>query len=181
VQAARRMRELISGLLQLAQLSHQPSVLQIVDLSQVATHAMDLMQERDRDRRVEFVCAPAVRVNTDPTWIGVVLTNLLENAWKYSSRVQHARIEFGVQREAGGKVYFVRDNGAGFDMQHAKRLFKPFQRLHAHDEYPGSGIGLATVERLIRRLGGRVWAESAPERGATFYFTLEPDGQQQAL
>jgi PAS domain S-box-containing protein len=175
VQAARRMRELISGLLQLAQLSHQPSVLQIVDLSQVATHALDSMQERDRDRRVEFVCAPAVRVNTDPTWIGVVLTNLLENAWKYSSRVPHARIEFGVQHEAGGKVYFVRDNGAGFDMQHAKRLFKPFQRLHAHDEYPGSGIGLATVERLIRRLGGRVWAESAPERGATFYFTLEPD------
>jgi len=173
VQAARRMRDLISGLLQLAQLSHQPRTLQIVDLSQVATHAMELLQERDRERRVEFVCAPGVRVSTDPTGIGVVLTNLLENAWKYSARVAHARIEFGVQREAARTVYFVRDNGTGFEMQHARRLFKPFQRLHGQGEYPGMGIGLATVERLIRRLGGRVWPESAPGEGATFYFTLD--------
>lgn len=172
VQAARRMRDLISGLLQLAQLSHQPRTLQIVDLSHLATHALELLQERDRERRVQFVCAPGVRASTDPTAIGIVLTNLLENAWKYSSRVAHARIEFGVQRQNPRTVYFVRDNGIGFDMQYAKRLFKPFQRLHAPGEYPGSGIGLATVERLIRRLGGRVWAESAPEQGATFYFTL---------
>jgi light-regulated signal transduction histidine kinase (bacteriophytochrome) len=86
--------------------------------------------------------------------------------------VPHARIEFGVQRENDATVYFVRDNGTGFEMQYAKRLFKPFQRLHASGDYPGSGIGLATVDRLIRRLGGRVWAESAPGEGATFYFTL---------
>ena len=174
VEAARRMRDLISGLLQLAQLSHQPRTLQIVDLSLLATHAMELLQERDRERRVEFACAAAVFANTDPISIGVVLTNLLENAWKYSSRVAHARIEFGVQRANSHTVYFVRDNGVGFEMQHARRLFRPFQRLHVQDDYPGSGIGLATVERLIRRLGGRVWAESAPGRGATFYFTLEP-------
>jgi PAS domain S-box-containing protein len=174
-QAAQRMRDLINGLLQLAQLSHQSRTLQIVDLSQIATHAMELLQERDRERRVEFVCAPSVRVSTDPTGIGVVLTNLLENAWKYSSRVPHARIEFGVQHENPRTVYFVRDNGAGFEMQYAQRLFKPFQRLHAAAEYPGTGIGLATVERLIRRLGGHVWAESAPQQGATFYFTLDPE------
>lgn len=173
VQAALRMRDLISGLLQLARLSHQPRTLQIVDLSQLATHAMELLQERDRERRAEFVCAPTLRASTDPTTIGVVLTNLLENAWKYSSRVPHARIEFGVHGDGKRTVYFVRDNGAGFDMQHARRLFKPFQRLHAQGEYPGTGIGLATVERLIQRLGGRVWAESAPGQGATFYFTLD--------
>ncbi|HEY7642632.1 MAG TPA: ATP-binding protein [Steroidobacteraceae bacterium] len=172
VQAARRMRDLINGLLQLAQLSHQPRSLQIVDLSQLASHAMELLQERDRERRVEFVCAPGVRASTDLTAINVVLTNLIENAWKYSSQVPHARIEFGVQRENDATVYFVRDNGTGFEMQYAKRLFKPFQRLHASGDYPGSGIGLATVDRLIRRLGGRVWAESAPGEGATFYFTL---------
>jgi PAS domain S-box-containing protein len=173
VQAARRMRDLINGLLQLARLSHQPHTFQIVDLSQLAAQAMELLQERDRERRVEFVCAPSLRASTDPTGIGVVLTNLLENAWKYSSRAAHARIEFGALRENPRTVYFVRDNGAGFDMQHARRLFKPFQRLHPEREYPGTGIGLATVERLIRRLGGRVWAESAPDRGATFYFTLD--------
>jgi signal transduction histidine kinase len=173
VQASRRMRDLINGLLQLARLSHQPRYLQIVDLSQLATHSMELLQERDRERRVEFSCAPAVRANADPTAIGVVLNNLLENAWKYSARATHARIEFGAQRDGARTVYFVRDNGVGFEMQHARRLFKPFQRLHAQGEYAGMGIGLATVERLIRRVGGRVWAESAPEQGATFYFTLE--------
>jgi hypothetical protein len=133
---------------------------------------MELLQERDRERRVEFVCAPGVRASTDPTAAGIVLNNLIENAWKYSSRVAHARIEFGVQRDAAAAVYFVRDNGAGFDMQYAKRLFKPFHRLHAPGEYPGSGIGLATVERLVQRVGGRVWAEGVPGQGATFYFTL---------
>jgi signal transduction histidine kinase/PAS domain-containing protein len=172
VQASRRMRDLINGLLQLARLSHQPRNLQMVDLSQLATHAMELLHERDRERRVEFACAPAVRANTDPTTVGVVLNNLLENAWKYSARTAHARIEFGVQREGTRTVYFVRDNGVGFEMQHARRLFKPFQRLHAQGEYAGMGIGLATVERLIRRVGGQVWAESAPDQGATFYFTL---------
>lgn len=172
-QAARRMGELINGLLQLAQLSYQPRSLQIVDLSHLASHAMELLQERDRERRVDFVCVPGVRASTDPTGVNVVLTNLIENAWKYSSRVAHARIEFGALREDDGTVYFVRDNGAGFEMDHARRLFKPFQRLHASDDYPGMGIGLATVERLIQRLGGRVWAESAPGQGATFYFTLD--------
>jgi signal transduction histidine kinase/PAS domain-containing protein len=173
VQAARRMRDLINGLLQLARLAHQPSTLQSVDLSQLATHAIELLQERDPDRQVEFVCAPGMRASTDPTAIGVVLTNLLENAWKYSARIPHARIEFGARHENPRTVYFVRDNGAGFEMQHARRLFKPFQRLHAQGDYPGTGIGLATVARLIRRLGGSVWAESAPEQGATFYFTLD--------
>jgi signal transduction histidine kinase len=172
-QAARRMGELINGLLQLAQLSHQPRSLQIVDLSHLAAHAMELLQERDRERSVDFVCAPGVRASTDPTAVNIVLTNLIENAWKYSSRVAHARIEFGVRRQHDGTVYYVRDNGTGFEMDHARRLFKPFQRLHASDDYPGMGIGLATVERLIQRLGGRVWAESAPGQGATFYFTLD--------
>ena len=135
---------------------------------------MELLQERDRERRVDFVCAPGVRASTDPTGIGVVLTNLIENAWKYSSRVAHAHIEFGVQRAGrSARSTSCATTAPASRCSTPSGLFKPFQRLHGPDEYPGSGIGLATVERLIRRLGGRVWVESAPDQGATFYFTLD--------
>ena len=101
-----------------------------------------------------------------------LLQNLLSNAWKFTGKHERARIEFGSEVTAEGTVYFVRDDGAGFDMQYAGRLFGPFQRLHTMEEFPGNGVGLATVQRVVNRHGGRVWAESAPEAGATFRFTL---------
>ena len=103
----------------------------------------------------------------------IVLQNLLSNAWKYSSKRPQARIEFGTAPGADGNpVFFVRDNGAGFDMEYAQKLFQPFQRLHRQDEFPGTGIGLTTVQRIIHRHGGRIWAEASPDKGAVFYFTM---------
>jgi light-regulated signal transduction histidine kinase (bacteriophytochrome) len=115
---------------------------------------------------------PGVVVIGDGQLLRIALQNLLENAWKFSSKEPGARIEFGMVQASGEPAYFVRDNGAGFDMTYAGRLFGPFQRLHSQHEFPGSGIGLATVQRIIHRHGGRVWAEGLVGQGATFYFTL---------
>ena len=109
----------------------------------------------------------------DPALLRAVLQNLLANAWKFTGKTAHPRVEFGAQRGENGVVFFVRDNGAGFDMAAAGKLFTPFSRLHHASDFPGAGIGLATVERIIRRHGGRIWAESAPNQGAAFYFTLQ--------
>jgi light-regulated signal transduction histidine kinase (bacteriophytochrome) len=109
----------------------------------------------------------------DKQLLHIVLANLLGNAWKYTSKQPEARIEFGSKKENGETVYFVEDNGAGFNMEFAKKLFVPFQRMHRPDEFPGSGVGLATVSRIINKHGGRIWAESAPGKGATFYFSLD--------
>ena len=117
--------------------------------------------------------APDCVTEGDPKLLRILMQNLLENAWKYSARQAEARIEFGQERLATGETaYFVRDNGVGFDMQYADRLFTPFQRLHKPEEFAGSGIGLATVARIVHRHGGRVWAESVPGQGATLRFTL---------
>jgi hypothetical protein len=114
-----------------------------------------------------------VRAAGDPRLLWHVFDNLLGNAWKFTARNPEARIEFGARANGGETQYYVRDNGVGFDMAYASRLFSPFQRLHARSDFEGSGIGLATVQRVVRRHGGRVWAEAQPDRGATFYFTLE--------
>jgi signal transduction histidine kinase len=174
LQAAHRMRELIEGLLTIARISHQPQSLEAVDLSVLAMLAIEQLRERDSGRKVDFICAPDLKVHADRTAASIVITNLIENSWKYSARVAEARIQFGCERQNDEVVFFVRDNGAGFDMQHARRLFKPFARLHDSSEYPGSGVGLATVERIVQRHEGRVWADSAPSAGATFYFTFGP-------
>ena len=136
------------------------------------------MQIEAPERKVEWVIAPQVTAVGDPGLLRVVLQNLLGNAWKYSSRRELARIEFGVGEKDGRPVYFVRDNGAGFDMAYAHKLFGAFQRLHSAAEFPGSGIGLATVARAIHRHGGDVWAEGGMGEGATFHFSLasEPAG-----
>ena len=110
--------------------------------------------------------------DSDPTLARALMENLLANAWKFTSKVPAARVEFGALDNGGTPVFFVRDNGAGFDMAFAGKLFAPFQRLHRTDEFPGTGIGLATVQRIVRRHAGRTWAEGAVDRGATFYFTL---------
>ena len=170
--AANQMSELINGLLTLATLSNQPLQSEPVDLTVLARETVSGMLEREPSRCIEFVCADSLVVLADRLTISVVLTNLLENAWKYSSHVPHARIELGSRREHGETIYYVRDNGVGFDMQHARHLFEPFRRLHSAREFPGCGIGLSTVANIVHRHGGRVWAQSAPGRGATFSFTL---------
>ena len=123
-------------------------------------------------RQVTVEIAPSLSAWGDVELLRVVLANLLGNAWKYTRRALAASIEFKSAIEGDGPQFYVRDNGAGFDMKYAEQLFRPFQRLHAEREFEGTGIGLATVDRIIRRHGGRIWADAAPERGATFRFTL---------
>jgi light-regulated signal transduction histidine kinase (bacteriophytochrome) len=113
-----------------------------------------------------------MEVNADPRLLRIALENMLSNAWKYTARCSSARVSIGTQAGEQGPVYFVRDNGVGFDMKYADKLFVPFQRLHPETEFPGSGIGLVTVQRIVARHGGRIWADAKPDEGATFYFTL---------
>jgi light-regulated signal transduction histidine kinase (bacteriophytochrome) len=139
----------------------------------LAQTVADELQQAQPERHVEFVCTPGVMVRGDAHLLKVALENLLGNAWKFTSKREQARIEIGVTHKVGASVYFVRDNGAGFDMAYVGKLFSAFQRLHAMTEFPGTGIGLATVQRIIHRHGGKVWAEGEPDKGATFYFTLQ--------
>ncbi len=127
---------------------------------------------KEPDRCVEFVIAKAVKVRGDTDMLQVVLKNLFDNAWKYTSTHAAARIEFGVAEVNGRTAYFVRDDGAGFDMEFADKLFMPFRRMHSSSQFPGLGTGLATARKIINKHGGEIWAEAAPEKGATFYFTL---------
>jgi PAS domain S-box-containing protein len=172
--AAQRMSQLIDDLLQLSRVTRAEMQRQRVDLSALAQSIGAKLQEGDPGRSVERVVAPDVVAYGDARLLRIVLENLLGNAWKYTATHPHARIEFGVT-EGEAPVYFVRDDGVGFDMRYAEKLFGAFQRLHSSDAFEGTGIGLATVQRIIRRHGGRVWAEAAVEQGATFYFTVESD------
>ncbi|MCK9297000.1 MAG: ATP-binding protein [Desulfobulbaceae bacterium] len=124
------------------------------------------------DRQVEFVIADNIKANGDGTMLQVLLENLFHNSWKFTGRHAKARIEFGSLQLDGRTVFFVRDDGAGFDLRYADTLFMPFNRFHSASEFPGIGIGLAIAHRIVRRHNGRLWAESAPEQGATFFFTL---------
>ena len=124
------------------------------------------------ERHVDATIAPGLKVQADGRLMRVVLDNLLGNAWKFTGRRDPARIELGIETVDGERAYFVRDNGAGFDMAYASKLFGAFQRLHDVTDFPGTGVGLATVQRVIRKHGGRIWAQARPDQGATFYFTL---------
>jgi light-regulated signal transduction histidine kinase (bacteriophytochrome) len=170
--SSQQMGRLIDDLLNLAHISRSHIRRERVDLVAVAEEIADELQVRQPDRDVEFVIAPGLYAHGDATLLRTVLHNLIENAWKFSSKHPRARIEVGSRFERGGYVYFVRDDGAGFDMAYAAKLFGAFQRLHDADEFEGTGIGLATVQRIVHHHGGRVWAEGEVERGATFYFTL---------
>jgi light-regulated signal transduction histidine kinase (bacteriophytochrome) len=140
----------------------------------VAAHRV---AEPEREARVRV--QPGLRAWADPGLTRVVLENLLSNAWKYSGKESCARIEFGEMESAGERAFYVRDNGVGFDMRHAEHLFAPFQRLHRAAEFEGTGVGLATVQRIVRRHQGGIWAEAKPKKGATFYFTLgAADGEE---
>jgi light-regulated signal transduction histidine kinase (bacteriophytochrome) len=143
-----------------------------VDLSGLARNIAEDLRKAQPERRGEFVIADDLVAQGDERLVGILLQNLLGNAWKYTARHPDAQIEFGLTSYDAAPAYFVRDNGAGFDMVYADKLFRPFQRLHGPEDFPGTGIGLALVERIIQRHGGRVWAEGEVEKGATFYFTL---------
>ncbi len=170
--AAERMGNLIEDLLKLSRISRQKTHMVPVDLSALVQEVAEELQAGEAGRRVEWVVAPQVQVKGDAGLLRVVLQNLVGNAWKYSSKRDTARIEFGIAQEDGHAVYFVRDNGAGFDMAYEEKLFGAFQRLHSPVEFPGNGIGLATVRRIIHRHGGEIWAEGKLNEGACFYFSL---------
>jgi signal transduction histidine kinase/streptogramin lyase len=172
--ATRRMGQLIDDMLRLARVTRADVHRERVDLSALAEEVMRRLRGSDQGRVVEAVITPGLVALADPRLMRIALENLLGNAWKFTGKQSRARIEFGEAVRDGVAAYYVRDNGAGFDMQYAEKLFGPFQRLHTADQFPGTGVGLATVQRIIHRLGGRIWAESAPGEGASFYFTLWP-------
>jgi PAS domain S-box-containing protein len=170
--ASQRMGQLIDDLLYLSRVTRGDMHLQKVDLSALAQKIAAQLLETQPERQVEFDIAPGLVVNGDARLLQVMLENLLGNAFKFTGKRARATIKFGHARSAGSPAYFVQDNGAGFDMTYADKLFGAFQRLHRQSEFEGTGIGLATVQRVINRHGGRVWAESEQDQGATFYFTL---------
>jgi PAS domain S-box-containing protein len=170
--AARDMGDLLDALLQLSRLARRPLTRETVDLTRAAGEVLARLQAADPRRRVEVEVQGGLAADADPAMVRILLENLLGNAWKFTSRREVARIAFTGRQEDGRTVFSVRDNGAGFDMAHGGKLFAPFQRLHGREEFEGTGIGLASVGRIVSRHGGQVWAEAAPDRGATFHFTL---------
>ncbi len=171
-EAAQRMAELIDDLLTLSRVTRSELRRRRVDLSALAHSVLATLQRLDPERRVEVVIAPGLVADADPHLAAIALDNLLGNAWKFTAKRSDARIEFGQTICDGVAAYYVRDNGAGFDMAYRDKLFGVFQRLHPETEFPGTGIGLATVARIAQRHRGRIWAEGTPGAGATFYFTL---------
>ncbi|WP_052050934.1 PAS domain-containing protein [Leptolyngbya sp. KIOST-1] len=167
-----RMGCLIDDLLRLSRVSRQTMAYGTVNLSDLVQAEIDDLRSAEPDRVVTTTVTSGIAICADPTLMRVAIANLVQNAWKFTGHRPEARLEFGVAIQAGEPVYYLRDNGAGFDMAYADKLFGVFQRLHNTHEFPGTGIGLATVQRAIHRQGGRVWAEAAVDQGATFYFTL---------
>lgn len=172
-QSAGRMNDLINSLLNLSKATRAPLNRMEADIGFIAREVAASLGRRDPDRQVDWQIADGLRARIDESLMRIALTNLLENAWKYSSNARQARIEFGAHDDPQrGRVYFVRDDGIGFDQADADKLFTPFVRLHGAAEFPGTGIGLTTVQRVIRRHGGEIWAEGVPGKGATMMFTL---------
>lgn len=170
--ATQRMADLIDSLLQFSRLTRLEPQKAQVDLSAIAHRVLVSLQESYPERRVDWSVAPEMNVMADPELIQVVMQNLLDNAWKFTSKVENARIQVGEEVQDDRQVYFVRDNGVGFDMEYMERMFEPFERLHHEDEYPGAGIGLATVKRIVERHGGKIWAQAEVDGGAAFWFWL---------
>jgi light-regulated signal transduction histidine kinase (bacteriophytochrome) len=180
--SAQRMGELIDDLLKLSQVSRAEIHAVPVDLTRLAEKILTEFQRNHPERTIRFRITPNLNAHGDARLLQVVLENLLNNAWKYTSRQEQAEIEFGARQEDGRTIFFVHDNGAGFDMAYAGKLFGAFQRLHGMTEFPGTGIGLATVQRIIHRHGGRIWAEGVVDGGATFFFTLPaPEGTEAGI
>lgn len=169
-----RMAALIDDLLALARVGHEDMLIETIDLTALATRLLETLKATHASHRIEGKIAPDMIAQGDPRLMRIALGNLLDNACKFTGRSSDARVEVGVVEDARVPTYFVRDNGAGFDPAHSNKLFGAFQRLHGEDEFPGTGIGLAIVQRVIARHRGRIWAESRLGSGSTFYFTLSP-------
>jgi len=169
---ANRMGALIDALLSLSRVTRSEPRRQRVDLSALARATVTRLATQDPTRVVEVVIQSDLHADIDPVLAGTLLENLLGNAWKFTAKTAAAQITLGMSESGEERVFFVRDNGAGFDMAYAQKLFAPFQRLHQNHEFAGTGIGLATVQRVVRRHGGRIWAEGTPGCGATFFFTI---------
>jgi signal transduction histidine kinase len=167
-----KMSELIDGLLDLARVTRHEINPQKVNLSEIARNVISDLQRNDPERKVTVSVSPNLIVHGDATLLSAALTNLLQNAWKFTGKKPNAEITFSRKAHETGDAFFVRDNGAGFDMQYSSKLFGAFQRLHSSNEFEGTGVGLATVQRIIQRHGGRLWAEAQPDIGATFYFQI---------
>jgi signal transduction histidine kinase len=178
--ATKEMSELIEGMLILGRVVEAEMRRAPVDLGKIACDVASGLRASEPTRTVEFVVHDDLHTIGDPALLRAALANLLENAWKFTARRASARIEVGRRATTGGCAFFVRDNGAGFDMDYAHKLFGPFQRLHGRAEFEGTGVGLATVERIISRHGGQIWAEGVVDHGATFLFTLPENGQSDA-
>lgn len=172
INAGNRMTGMIQSLLELSRMSHAPLSETQVNLSHLVQEILDELRDQDPDRQLEARIATDISVRGDRHLLHIALTNLLNNSWKFTRSADPAHIEFGKIIQDGTTEYYVRDNGVGFDMQHATRLFMPFQRMHSSKASEGTGIGLATVRRIVQRHGGDIRVEAAPERGTTFYFTL---------
>ena len=170
------MGVLIDDLLTFSRLSRLPLHKQTIKMSRMVRETFEELNSEKRGRKVDINIGELATVHGDPALLKQVWINLLSNAMKYTRKRERAVIEIGCKRENGANIYFVSDNGTGFDMQYAHKLFGVFQRLHRAEEFEGTGVGLAIVKRVIHRHGGRVWAEAAEGRGATFYFTLEGSG-----
>jgi PAS domain S-box-containing protein len=170
--ASQHMGELIDDMLKLSRLSRTEMTINKVDLSEASAIIMERFKKEDPSRKIDFVKQDNLIAEGDPNLLNILLENLLGNAWKFTKKCKLARIEFGKKQQNKETVFFIKDNGAGFDMKYANKLFIPFQRLHDEADYPGTGIGLGIVSRIIHRHGGQIWAEGEENKGATFYFTL---------
>jgi signal transduction histidine kinase len=172
------MSELIDDLLALARLSRAPLERQPVSLTDIARDVLGELRQREPDRRVELLVEDDLMASADRRLVRIALENLLGNAWKFTARRSEAHVRFGRTTRDGQSTFFVRDDGAGFDPDRAGRLFQPFQRLHSASEFEGTGIGLATVKRIVSRHGGCIWVEADLDHGATFFFTLQETSAQ---
>lgn len=173
VAAGERMQRLIDSLLDLSKVTQSEIQRNPVDLTTIVKQLCEELRQEQKDRALEFQVAENVKVVGDKRLLENAMSNLINNAVKFTGKNKSARVEFGVNHKKGRPVFFVRDNGIGFNMKYVDRLFGPFQRLHNEKEFPGSGVGLATVQRIVHRHGGRIWAESEAGESTTFYFTLE--------
>ncbi len=179
--AASKMGQLVDDLLQFSRLGRTHLTFRQVNLSEIAETAVSAYKSQHTESKAIAIIEPGLEACGDPNVLALAIQNLIDNALKYSSKVAHPKISFGAQRKADETIYFVRDNGVGFDMKYAPKVFEPFQRLHRDAEYPGTGIGLANVKRVINRHGGHIWVEAVPGHGATFYFTLCANCNEEAL
>ena len=178
--SAKQMNSLIEGMLQMARLTRVEVHRTDVDITRMAREIADGLRQAHPERDVAFVIADGIVASGDERLLHAVLENLIGNAFKFTSKRPGARIEIGARDDQGTIAFYVRDNGAGFAPEHAAKMFRPFQRLHSEKEFSGTGIGLATVHRIVQRHGGRVWAEGEPEKGATIYFTTGSDEERAA-